>query len=306
MRLKLCLIFVLELIINTNTIIMQHEFETLERHLKQEYRKEYNKAYYKKIKQQKLEQEKNNTLTTIIQSVGSFKKITKEKIRRSTTIVKEVVTTTFHHEHSENKEVIYRDTVIAEIQKSTLRSGDIYGLSASEFKTETRIKNEVSKNFNFFSCENDDDVLYELYDNLAKEKFKMTVYNKDLGEVLSKLSENSIAHLIADYCSQLHSNYMDIADAVKRNIVMVDGIIAITVNKRISGKENVKWYDNIITLNNTETYKGVCKVENAFKIFLERICGFDYKIETYLDYCCEKADGGKGANMMLAIIRRVK
>jgi hypothetical protein len=49
----------------------------------------------------------------------------------------------------------------------------------------------------------------------------------------------------------------------------------------------------------------VCKVENAFKIFLERICGFDYKIETYLDYRCEKQDGGKGANMMLAIIRRI-
>ena len=208
--------------------------------------------------------------------------------------IKTITNTTFHHENSQNKEVIYRDEVIKKIQESSLRLGDIYGLSASEFLTEKRIENEVSKKFNFFSCEINDTVLFELYNNLAKEKFKLTVYNKLLGDVISKLPENSIAHLIADYCGQLHSYHNDIADAVKRNIVQVDGIIAITVNKRITGKENLKWYEDIIALNNTETYKGICKVENAFKI------------ETYLDYRCEKENGGKGANMMLAIIRRVK
>lgn len=246
----------------------------------------------------------NNSSSNVVADKKAYMKAYYQKNKKQVT--NEVKTTTFHHESSEEKEILYRDKVIAEIKKSTLRSGDIYGLSAAEFKTEKRIFNEVGGNFNFFSSENDNDVLFELYSNLAKEKFKMTVFPKNLGEVLQTLPENSIAHLIADYCGQLHTYHTDISDAVKRNIVMVDGIIAITVNKRISGKENVKWYDSIKGLDKTNTYDSLCKVENAFKIFLERICGFDYKIESYFDYYCEKEDGGKGANMMLAIIRRIK
>jgi hypothetical protein len=165
---------------------------------------------------------RENPLNFILKDLS----IEKARTKRQDKVIKElnrikVGKTTFHHENSEKKEIIYRDNVIEEIKKSTLRSGDIYGLSAERFLTEKRIYNEVSDKFNFFSCENDDDVLYELYGNLAKEKFKMTVYNKNLSEVLSKLPENSMAHLIADYCGQLHSYYMEIADAVKRNIIMV-------------------------------------------------------------------------------------
>jgi len=219
---------------------------------------------------------------------------------------KEVKIKTFPHEKSVNKEIKYRDLVIKAIDKSTLRSGNIIGLPAEQFKTEQRIYNEISTNFNFFGVEKKDSVYYELLKNLGKNKFKMVVYPTELENILKSTTENSIAHLIADYCGQLHTYEKELTDAVKRNIVMIDGIIAITINKRITGAENHKFYDEMISLNETEVFNDSCKVEKAFNVFLQRLCGFNYRLENCIDYWSENENGGKGANMMLAIIRRVK
>lgn len=219
---------------------------------------------------------------------------------------KAIDVSTFPHQESVNKEVKYRDLVVGAINKSTLRSGSIIGLPADKFKTEQRIFNEVSTNFKFFGVEKEDDVYYELLENLGKAKFKMVVYPTQLENILNGAEENSIAHLIADYCGQLHTYQKELTNAVKNNIVMVDGIIAITINKRITGAENHKFYDEMISLNETDVFNESCKVEKAFNVFLQRLCGFNYKLETCIDYWSEKKNGDKGANMMLAIIRRVK
>lgn len=212
----------------------------------------------------------------------------------------------FVHEKSPIKETFYRNPIIEKINQSSLKSGSIISLPAENFTTEKRIFNEISKKFEFYCVEHKDDVYFKLLGNLAKNKFKMVVYPTELSRVLDNAKENSIAHLIADYCGQLHTYEKEITDAIKRNIVRVDGVIAITINKRITGAENHKFYDEMIALNGTEMHSNICKVEKAFKIFLERLCGFDYKLETYLDYHSKKENGGKCANMMLAIIRRIK
>lgn len=220
--------------------------------------------------------------------------------------VPKVVAGLFTHEKSPIKETFYRNPIIEKINQSSLKSGSIISLPAKDFTTEKRIFNEISKKFEFYCVEHNDDVYFKLLDNLAKNKFKMVVYPTELSRVLDNAKENSIAHLIADYCGQLHTYEKEITDAIRRNIVRVDGVIAITINKRITGAENHKFYDEMIALNGTEMHSNICKVEKAFKIFLERLCGFDYKLETYLDYHSKKPNGGKCANMMLAIIRRIK
>lgn len=219
---------------------------------------------------------------------------------------KKVVSGVFTHEESIVKEVLYRNPIIEKITQSSLKNGVIVSLPAKKFITEKRIFNEISKNFDFIGVERNDDIYYELLKNLSKNQFKMVVYPTDLSKVLTEMKENSVSHLIADYCGQLHTHEKEITDAIKRNIVKVDGVITITINKRITGAENHKFYDEMISLNNTEMYNHLSKVEKAFKIFLERLCGFDYKLETYLDYHSNKSNGGKCANMMLAIIKRVK
>lgn len=226
-----------------------------------------------------------------------------KKLKESSKIISGV----FTHEESVNKNVLYRNPIIEKINESSLKSGIIFSLPAKNFTTEKRIFNEISKKFEFFGVEHDEKVYFKLLENLAKNKFKMVVYPTELSELLDTAKENSISHLIADYCGQLHTYENEITNAIKRNIVKVDGIIAITINKRITGLKNQKFYDDMISLNGTEMYgKDIRKVEKAFKIFLERLCGFNYKLETYLDYRSERENGGKCANMMLGIIRRIK
>ena len=225
---------------------------------------------------------------------------------RNKEVKEKINVSTFPHQKSVNKDIKYRDLVIKAIDKSTLRSGSIIGLPAENFKTEQRIYNEVSTNFQFFGVEKEDKVYYELLKNLGLSKFKMVVYPTELENILNGATENSIAHLIADYCGQLHTYQNELTNAVRNNIIMIDGIIAITINKRITGAENHKFYDEMISLNETEVFNDNCKVEKAFNVFLQRLCGFNYRLETCIDYWSEKENGGKGANMMLAIIRRVK
>ena len=231
-------------------------------------------------------------------NLASISKKLNKTNKKPTKIVGEFV-----HTKSVKKEVMYRNPIIEKLQQSSLKNGTVLSLPAEKFITEKRIFDEVSKKFNFIGVEFNNDNFYSLLTNLAKDRFKMVVYPSDLASVLATMQENSLSHLLADYCGQLHTYQAEIVDAVQRNLVKVDGIITITINKRITGAENHKFYDEMIGLNDTSMYGDVCKVELAFKIFLERLCGFNYKLETYLDY---QSGETKSANMMLGIIRRIK
>jgi hypothetical protein len=89
----------------------------------------------------------------------------------------------------------------------------------------------------------------------------------------------------------------DMKNMFQVNIVGVNGIIAITLSKRINKvSQSSKVYDEMNKLikneNDIETI-------HAFKTFFSKVCGFNYSIEEIFEY-------HDTCSMALIIIKRLK
>ena len=137
------------------------------------------------------------------------------------------------------------------------------------------------------------------------------MYDKDnfilmpmsIGEVVAVAHENEYSHIDFDFCETFVSNYQIIQDAVQRNAVKVGGIIAMTFDSRDAKMKLLA--PSIIGRKKCKAlgWKGL--VLPTITKFLKSVGGRRYEIihtpETYSD-----SPVGIGANMVFAMIRRVK
>lgn len=202
-----------------------------------------------------------------------------------------------------------RVKIVKEIDKSGLTYGKILSLPACEFIIEKTIFNKVSQRFTYIGVEYKKEEYFKLLMNLAKEQFVMTPILGNISEQIFKCKENELSHLILDYCGQLDTFAKEIIYAIQNNIVAKNGIIAITLNRRISLGSGQSFadtiYSDMLGLRNIKEVEKGELVRTALNIFLERICGLNYAIIETFEYCDNK-ENKKGANMVLAIVKRLR
>lgn len=177
--------------------------------------------------------------------------------------------------------------------KSGLTSGKILTLSSENPVLEKLIMSENSKvKYKFQSCEREADKYEQLRHNIKAEglKYMLDPIHGLIGNEIKKAKRNEYAALFLDYCEHLNSTSLDIAEAVKKDIVQKRGIIMLTFALR-TGQRKCEQADSQIT-----------KIHN----FINSI-----KTDKYdTPYLPHKGYGGgcKGgqAPMYTLIIRRIK
>jgi len=153
----------------------------------------------------------------------------------------------------------------------------------------------------FVLCENINDVYYNLLEQICKTRphTPPSVEPKEIGEMIKCAEPETYSNLILDYCGQIGTFHDEITHAIKNNIVVVNGVIAITVNKRITGAsshnfvERMERLEQYKTLGDDET-----RTRRAALIFINKVVGFNYSIERVFDY-------HDTAAMLLIVIRRI-
>lgn len=274
---------------------MQHELETLKRHLKQEYKKNYNKAYYQKIKQEKLEQQKPieniiNFNNCVIENVNVYNNNVSEK--------KQEVGTYTNGEgknKKEAKEIMQKHIIASNIQ------GHIGTLTNLFIDMETAIY-KAMPNCHFTAVEHK----LEIYEQMRR-KFKncgLPIKCK-LGKFSSILygqNSNSFAHLIMDYCSDIAKIGKEFEYTIVNDLVGVGGIIALTTTKTNRRGSGDVW-DFVTSLSNDETINkeldNRCKTEIENERYLYSVLGRKYQIIKVFPYMDKYP-------MILTIIKRIK
>jgi len=199
------------------------------------------------------------------------------------------------------KKAFARTRMIKHIKESG-KVGKVLTLPFKYCTFERKLLKEVSPKFTFVGCERDKEIFFMMLATVIHHKLKMECSPFEIGEKIATARENEFVHAILDYCGQLSSCYEDIRLTMERNIVVVGGTIAITLNNRktvIGGIE-----DEMNRLNPIGNQEGYA-VENAILTFLTKIGGFRYSIEEVMKYSDPK-ESGRGSNMLLVIVKRLK
>lgn len=262
----------------------------------------------------------NIPLRTVSGNVAAMKsaltranKLTNEPVKRNLTnkkFLKTIVDSNFGNIKGIHKDEA-RTKMVNAIEKSGLKYGKILSLPACEFLIEQTIYNQVSQRFTYVGVEYDKDEFFNLLINLAKKQFIMTPIFGNMSEQIFKTKQDELSHLILDYCGQLDTFAKEIIYAIQNNIVAKNGIIAITLNRRITLAQGKTFSDTIYSdmlglrnIKRNEVEDGNL-VRLALNIFLERICGLNYAVIETFEYCDSKANK-KGSNMVLAIVKRLR
>lgn len=152
-------------------------------------------------------------------------------------------------------------------------------------------------NYSFSTAETDREKYYEALQTIVDNKLNMSAYFGKIGDLIETAKENQYSHAILDYCCQLSTAANDIETILKRNIVEVNGIITITINKRIANNSPVI-YDALENINPmTETDK-ITRCEHALNTLILVSGGFRYAIEKRFNY-------KDTSSMVLFVLRRI-
>ena len=202
----------------------------------------------------------------------------------------------FANQDGENKELA-RIKMVKAIKNSNTSKNPILTLPCSDCVIEMKILNEISKKYRFMGCELDSKVYNKMLMTIAKNNLPFDTHKGKIGDKIREAKPNQYSHLILDYCGTLGTAHEDIKFAIDNDIVEIDGTIAITLNKRISGSEDI--YNLMERLNpslpsdNDET-----RFVKACRTFLTRIGSYKYAIEDVFNY-------KDTAAMVLIIVRRI-
>lgn len=201
----------------------------------------------------------------------------------------------FVNDKGVNKQIA-RDVMVNAIKQSDTTKGLILTLPFIHCLIERQILAEVSKKYSFLGCEQEPDVYNKMLMTIAKNNLPISTHKGTIGEKIRQAKANEYSHLILDYCGQLGTTHEDIRIAMLNNIVEINGTIAITLNKRITPKTE-EIYELMERLN-PQTDKTISRSEHCLKTLINRIGGFNYAIESTLNY-------HDTANMILVIVRRI-
>lgn len=129
-------------------------------------------------------------------------------------------------------------------------------------------------------------------------------YNlKNIKDVITKAKENEYKALIYDFCGQIATFKEELEYTFDNNILDINGIMALTINKRISGNTSMDFVHDMERLNNFQSMKvksgEELRSEAAARVFLLKATGMNYSIDEEFSY-------NDSSPMHLFIIRRLK
>lgn len=195
-----------------------------------------------------------------------------------------------------------RKKIVEAISDSTNRLKEIVTLAAQDTEIEKMIYKTVSRKFKYIMCERNIGEYIKMCEkaNAFFKSIPPSFHFGSIGEVIMKMKPESVSHIIADYCGQFATFKDEIAYAMKNNVVEVDGTISITINKRISPGESVRFFNEMTRLNPIRTHiQEDTMTEHAVLTFINRHGGDNFAIETIFNY-------RDTASMLLIILRRIK
>lgn len=151
----------------------------------------------------------------------------------------------------EGKNTIHDNLERLVLNPKSPKKGDIATL-AGDMKFEFRLYgNKKLKRLNYHSFEesysvgksNISNVRYEQQQKFLKKhsKFatKVVLTKGNINTFVSKVKENSYAHLFLDYCNSLNKNEMYVREVLKNDVVQVGGLVWLTFSTR-SGSKDIK------------------------------------------------------------------
>lgn len=209
-------------------------------------------------------------------------------------VTKTIKVETFKNDKGVGKEVA-RTFIYEAINANKSESKLILSLPSHTCAIEKKILAKT-KRFSFIGVELDENVYWKMAANIVKNRLPITPFLGTMGDKIAEARTNQYAHLILDYCGQLHSFAEEIMLAMRNNIVEVNGTISITLNKRISG--NGRTFADFIQKLNPQHDTSICESEHLVRTFINRIGGYNYAIEKVLNY-------NDSASMILIIVRRI-
>lgn len=240
------------------------------------------------------------TITEIkINTVKQVSKLDKLMSKTASKIATKKLTNTYSNDDGDLKEET-RIKITSAIQKSNCLTSEnpIISMPSYSAKMEMMFLNDISKKLNIIGCEYDKLTYQKLLMNVVKNDLNLSVNFGSMGDLLKTRKPNSISNLVLDYCGQFGIFYKDYQYAIENDLVEVNGIIALTVNNRIS--PNTEYIYDLMNELNPRLDGDEKNVTHTIRTFVNRIGGLKYKIEEVFPY----SDKGK-ANMLCVIIRRI-
>ena len=153
----------------------------------------------------------------------------------------------------------------------------------------------------FIGVEQDGDISYKAtLNSIDIISNVVAVYNETLSRVLQSFSSNSLSHIIMDYCCTINSVVDEIEYTLANDIVVKNGIIAITLSKtNIARNTLMKFVSNSIPRNVIQIEGSNSTV--ATKLIMSHIIinNLNYKLIDVIEYYDTSA-------MIVFIVKRIK
>lgn len=197
----------------------------------------------------------------------------------------------------EGKNTIHDNLERLALNPKSPKKGDIATL-AGDMKFEFRLyQNKKLKRLNYHSFEesysvgksNISNVRYEQQQKFLKKhsKFatKVALTKGNINTFVSKVKENSYAHLFLDYCNSLNNNELYVREILNNNAVQLGGLVWLTFSTR-SGSKDIKSrlpkiisescgksyvYENIKGNNVKKVTDGIYTYNKMYVMILRRI-----------------------------------
>lgn len=213
-----------------------------------------------------------------------------------------VSTNSYTNADGANKEIA-RNKMVKYIVDAD-RSGTVLSLPFSTCAIEKKILVDAPDT-KFLGVELNPETYKELKRTVRAEKLPIETYEGKLSDKIYGEVNDTYSAIIADYCGGLGKFGREIEYAVKNNIVVRGGILALTFSKPIRGGKDAK---ELLKLGGTITNNvndNRCKSDKAFEAFFNRICGNDYEFKEIFNYKDDKKDAdAHGFPMVLIILKR--
>lgn len=200
---------------------------------------------------------------------------------------------------------IARKKIVKHIKQSNAKLDTILTLPFIHCMIEKMIIKNVSKKVKFIGVEKNENDYHKMLSHIANNKLGSYIFPRlgEMAKYIAQAKENEYSHLILDYCGSIATLWKEIQVALVNDIVKINGIVAITINKRFQHNTFI----NNLLVNFPFVKGGVSNTptEHIVRTIIDKSAGLRYKVIETFDYRDPKGDDNNGANMLLLIVKRI-
>lgn len=201
---------------------------------------------------------------------------------------------TYINHNGENKEVA-RNKMANVIIDSGI-TGLIPTLPNTEWAIEQKVANGLN-NVKFLGIECDEATYVAMRSNLKNTGLNAETYLGYFGDKVYGKIENSYAHLIMDYCGELHTISKEVEYAINNDLVVVGGCMCVTFAKPMRGTTpQAEKLKGLAAINNVDDR---CMSDRAIEAYFNKVTGWNYEVVEFFYY-------QDTYPMTLVIIKRIK